>query len=42
MGTKGGRKEAYAAHLVDALDLSEMPRPLDLVLRHVTRTVGEA
>ena len=35
MGTKGGRKEAYAAHLVEALDLSEMPRPLDLLLRHV-------
>jgi hypothetical protein len=36
MGTKGGRKEAYAAHLVEALDLEEMPRPLDLLLRHVT------
>ena len=36
MGTKGGRKEAYAAHLVEALDLAEMPRPLDLLLRHVT------
>jgi len=38
MGTKGGRKEAYATHLVGALDLSEMPRPLDLLLRHVART----
>ncbi len=38
MGTKGGRKEAYAAHLVEALDLGEMPRPLDLLLRHVTAT----
>ena len=36
MGTKGGRKEAYAAHLVDALDLSEIPRSLDLLLHHVT------
>ena len=36
MGTKGGRKEAYAAHLVEALDLEEMPRPLDLLLSHVT------
>ncbi len=36
MGTKGGRKEAYAAHLVDALNLAEMPRPLDRLLRHVT------
>ena len=36
MGTKGGRKEAYAAHLVDALDLSDMTRPLDLLLHHVT------
>ena len=35
MGTKGGRKEAYAAHLVEALDLADMPRPLDLLLRHV-------
>ena len=35
MGTKGGRKEAYAAHLVEALDLEAMPRPLDLLLRHV-------
>ena len=30
MGTKGGRKEAYAAHLVEAPDLEDMPRPLDL------------
>ena len=36
MGTKGGRKEAYAAHLVEVLDLEEMPRPLDLLLRYVT------
>ena len=36
IGTKGGRKEAYAAHLVEALDLADMPRPLDLLLRHVT------
>jgi hypothetical protein len=35
MGTKAGRKEAYAAHLVEALDLDEMPRPLDRLLRHV-------
>jgi hypothetical protein len=35
MGTKGGRKEAYAAHLVEALDLGEVPRPLDFLLRHV-------
>jgi hypothetical protein len=35
-GTKGGRKEAYAAHLVEALDLEEMPRPLDLLLSHLT------
>jgi len=36
MGTKAGRKEAYAAHLVEALDLEDMPRPLDLLLRHLT------
>ncbi|MGZ8615285.1 MAG: hypothetical protein ACXWX4_11485 [Actinomycetota bacterium] len=35
MGTRSGRKEAYAAHLVEALDLADVPRPLDLVLRHV-------
>ena len=35
MGTKGGRKEAYATYLVEALDLADMPRPLDLVLRRV-------
>ena len=33
MGTKGGRKEAYAAHLVEALDLEAIPRPLDLLRR---------
>jgi hypothetical protein len=34
MGTKGGRKEAYAVYLVEALDMDEVPRPLDLLLRH--------
>lgn len=42
MGTRSGRKEAYAAHCVEALDLADMPRPLDLVLRHVTLTAGGA
>ena len=37
MGTRSGRKEAYATYLVEALDLAAMPRPLDLVLRHVIR-----
>ena len=36
MGTRAGRKEAYASHLVEGLDLEDMPRPLDLLLRHVT------
>jgi hypothetical protein len=36
MGTKGGRKEAYAAHLVEALDLEDIPRPLYLLLGRVT------
>lgn len=36
MGTRSGRKEAYATYLVEALDLADVPRPLDLVLRHVT------
>ena len=35
MGTRSGRKEAYATYLVEALDLADMPRPLDLVLRRV-------
>ena len=35
MGTCGGRKIQYARLLVDALDLTRMPRPLDRVLAHV-------
>ncbi len=35
MGSGGRRKIRYARLLVDALDLSEMPRPLDLVLTNV-------
>lgn len=35
MGTRGGRKIQYARLLVDALDLAEVPRPLDRVLAHV-------
>ena len=35
MGTRGGRKTHYARLLVDALDLSNVPRPLDRVLAHV-------
>lgn len=35
MGTRGGRKIQYARLLVDALDLTSMPRPLDRVLAHV-------
>jgi hypothetical protein len=35
MGTKGGRKIQTAARLVDALDLANVPRPLDSVLAHV-------
>ena len=34
-GTRGGRKIQSAAMLVDALDLSRVPRPLDSVLEHV-------
>ena len=34
-GTTGGRKTAYAAHFVEALDLAAVPRPLDLLLRYV-------
>ena len=35
MGSGGRRKIRYARFLVDALDLSQVPRPLDLVLAHV-------
>jgi len=35
MGTRSGRKIGYARLLVDALDLTQVPRPLDLVLAHV-------
>jgi hypothetical protein len=35
MGTRGGRKIEYARLLVDALDLTQVPRPLDRVLAHV-------
>ncbi|TMC52783.1 MAG: ATP-dependent endonuclease [Chloroflexi bacterium] len=34
-GTRGGRKIQSAAMLVDALDLSRVPRPLDGVLAHL-------
>lgn len=37
MGTRGGRKIQYARLLVDALDLTTVPRPLDGVLAHVLR-----
>jgi hypothetical protein len=35
MGTCGGRKIQYAPLLVDALALTQVPRPLDRVLAHV-------
>jgi len=35
MGTRGGRKIQTAARLVEALDLANVPRPLDGVLAHV-------
>jgi len=35
MGSGGGRKIRYAPLLVDALDLTRVPRPLDRVLAHV-------
>ncbi|HEY7179316.1 MAG TPA: TOPRIM nucleotidyl transferase/hydrolase domain-containing protein [Gaiella sp.] len=34
-GSGGRRKIRYARHLVDALDLARVPRPLDGVLAHV-------
>jgi hypothetical protein len=35
IGTRAGRKIAYARYLVDALDLANVPRPLDRVLAAV-------
>jgi hypothetical protein len=35
MGSGGRRKIRYARFLVDALDLTQVPRPLDRVLAHV-------
>jgi len=35
MGSGGRRKIRYARHLVDALDLDSMPRPLVSLLEHV-------
>lgn len=35
MGTRSGRKSHYARLLVDTLDLTRVPRPLDRVLAHV-------
>ena len=35
LGTRGGRKIQYARLLVEALDPSRVPRPLDRVLAHV-------
>jgi hypothetical protein len=35
MGSGGSRKIRYARLLVEALDLSQVPRPLDRVLAHV-------
>jgi hypothetical protein len=35
MGSGGSRKIRYARLLVQALDLTQVPRPLDLVLAHV-------
>ena len=35
MGSGGRRKIRYARLLIDALDLAQVPRPLDLVLAHV-------
>ena len=35
MGTRSGRKIDYAGFLVQALDLTQVPRPLDLLLAHI-------
>jgi hypothetical protein len=35
LGTRSGRKSHYAARLVDALDLTRVPRPLDRLLARI-------
>jgi hypothetical protein len=35
LGTRSGRKSHYARLLVEALDLTRVPSPLDLVLAHI-------
>ena len=35
MGTRSGRKVDYAGFLVQALDLTRVPRPLDLLVTHI-------
>jgi hypothetical protein len=42
MGSGGSRKIKYATLLVDALDLTRVPRPLDLVLAHVWTSATDA
>lgn len=42
MGTRSGRKANYARSMVDALDLDNVPHPLDGVLDHVTSRGGSA
>jgi hypothetical protein len=40
MGSGGSRKIRYARLLVEALDLSRVPRPLDLLLAHLWRSAS--
>jgi hypothetical protein len=40
MGSGGSRKIRYARFLIDALDLENVPRPLDRVLAHATGQGG--
>jgi hypothetical protein len=40
MGTQSHRKIRYATLLVEALDLTRVPRPLDRVLSHALRTTA--
>ncbi|HEY8842117.1 MAG TPA: TOPRIM nucleotidyl transferase/hydrolase domain-containing protein [Candidatus Dormibacteraeota bacterium] len=39
-GSKGSRKSRFGALLVEALDLAQVPRPLDLVLAHLHESDG--
>jgi hypothetical protein len=39
MGSGSGRKIRYSGRLVEALDLDRVPRPLDMLLAHLSASL---